>query len=96
MFSFATFSYAEIEKGKWNFVKNTDHCYIGSIPIESDLPEGKKRDITYILVYRINNSQDAVVQIAAGYPYKKGQDVDVTIDNVQFDFFSDKDTAWSN
>ena len=96
MLALATSSYADVEKGKWNFVKDTDYCYIGSAPIETDLPEGKKRGVTYILVYRINNSKEAVVQIAAGYPYKKDQNVDVTIDNVQFDFYSDDDTAWSN
>jgi len=94
--TFATSSYANVEMGKWNFIKEVDYCFIGSAPIETDLPESKQRGITYILVYRINKSKDAIVQIAAGYPYKKDQNVDVTIDNVQFDFYSDDDTAWSN
>ena len=94
--TFATSSYANVEMGKWNFIKEVDYCFIGSAPVETDLPESKQRGITYILVYRINKSKDAIVQIAAGYPYKKGQNVDVTIDNVQFDFYSDDDTAWSN
>ena len=96
MLAFATSSYADVEKGKWNFVKDTDYCYIGSAPIETDLPESKKRGVTYILVYRINKSKEAVVQIAAGYPYKKDQNVGVTIDNAQFDFYSDDDAAWFN
>ena len=96
MLALATSSYANVEKGKWNFVKDTDYCYIGSAPIETDLPKGKKRGVTYILVYRINKSKEAVVQIAAGYPYKKNQNVGVTIDNVQFDFYSDDDAAWFN
>ncbi len=96
MLAFATSSYANVEMGKWNFVKEVDYCFIGSAPVETDLPESKQRGITYILVYRINKSKDAIVQIAAGYPYKKDQNVDVTIDNVQFDFYSDDDTAWSN
>ena len=94
--TFATSSYANVEMGKWNFIKEVDYCFIGSAPVETDLPESKQRGITYILVYRINKSKDAIVQIAAGYPYKKGQNVDVTIDNVQFDFYSADDTAWSN
>ena len=96
MLAFATSSHANVEKGKWNFVKETDYCYIGSAPAETDLPEGKQRGITYILVYRINKSKEAVVQIAAGYPYKKDQNVGVTIDNAQFDFYSDDDAAWFN
>ena len=94
--TFATSSYANVEMGKWNFIKEVDYCFIGSAPVETDLPESKQRGLTYILVYRINKSKDAIVQIAAGYPYKKDQNVDVTIDNVQFDFYSDDDTAWSN
>ena len=94
--TFAISSYANVEMGKWNFIKEVDYCFIGSAPMETDLPESKQRGITYILVYRINKSKDAIVQIAAGYPYKKGQNVDVNIDNVQFDFYSDDDTAWSN
>ena len=94
--TFATSSYANVEMGKWNFIKEVDYCFIGSAPVETDLPESKQRGVTYILVYRINKSKDAIVQIAAGYPYKKGQNVDVTIDNVQFDFYFADDTAWSN
>ena len=95
-FAFATSSHAKVEKGKWNFVKDTDYCYIGSAPIETDLPEDKQRGATYILVYRINKSKDAIVQITAGYPYKKDQKVGVAIDNAQFDFYSDDDAAWTN
>ncbi|MDC0056745.1 invasion associated locus B family protein [Alphaproteobacteria bacterium] len=94
--AFASLSLANVEKGKWNFVKETEYCFIGSAPIETDIPEGKQRGITYILVYRINKSKDAIVQIAAGYPYKKEQNVSVTIDNSQFDFYSDDDAAWFN
>ena len=94
--AFFTSSYAGVEKGKWNFVKEIDYCYVGSAPTETDLPEGKQRGLTYILVYRINKSKDAIVQITAGYPYKKGQTVSVTIDNSQYDFFSDDDAAWTN
>ena len=94
--TFATSSYANVEMGKWDFIKEVDYCFIGSAPVETDLPESKQRGATYVLVYRINKSKDAIVQIAAGYPYKKDQNVDVTIDNVQFDFYSDDDTAWSN
>ena len=94
--TFATSSYANVEMGKWNFIKEVDYCFIGSAPVETDLPESKQRGNTYILVYRINKSKDTIVQITAGYPYKKDKNVDVTIDNVQFDFYSDDDTAWSN
>ena len=37
-----------LEKGKWIFVKDDEYCYIGSIPIETDLPKEKKRGDIYI------------------------------------------------
>ena len=92
----STALYADIEKGKWNFVKDPDYCFIGSSPIEIEIPEGKKRDDPYILVYRINKSKDSIVQINAGYPYKKDQKVEVFIDDTSFKFYSEDDTAWTN
>ena len=32
-----------LEKGSWTLTKNNDWCYIGSLPIKSDLSETKKR-----------------------------------------------------
>ena len=87
---------AEIEQGKWNFVKDPDYCYIGSSPENTDVPEGKQRGDTYILVYRINKSNNSIVQIVAGYPFKDNKEVIVKIDNSQFNFYSEDDTAWTN
>ena len=89
-------AFAEIEKGKWNFVKDSDYCYIGSGPETMDIPEGKKRGDTYILIVRINKSKEAVVQIELGYPIMKNNDIQIKIDNTNFSFFSDEDTAWTN
>ena len=88
--------YAGIEKGKWNFVKDADYCYIGSAPTKIDIPEGKKRDDPYILVYRMNKNPDAFVQIYAGYNYKQDEPVQVKIDKKIYDFFSEDDSAWTN
>ena len=89
-------SWAEIEQGKWNFVKDPDYCYIGSSPEKIDIPKGKQRGDTYILVYQINNSKNAIVQVVAGYPFKNNKDVIVVIDNISFSFYSEDDTAWTN
>ena len=96
IFYYPSISYANLEKGKWNFIKDPDYCYIGSLPEIKDIPDGKIRGDTYILVYIINNSKNPIVQIDAGYPYKKNVDVRVTIDNSEFIFYSDDDTAWTN
>ena len=88
---------ADIEKGEWNYVKEIDYCFIGSLPIKSDIPEGKKRGETYVLVYRINKSPNAIVQIEAGYPYDQNKIVEVKIDKSLYKFYSEEDTpetAW--
>ena len=87
---------ANIEKGKWNFVNEDNYCYIGSLPINSDIPEGKKRGDVYILVYRINKNPEAIVQINSGYPYKNEEPVNVKIDKKNYEFYVDKDSAWTS
>lgn len=88
-----------LEKGKWSFVKDNDWCYIGSSPIETDLPETKKRGENYILVYKIIGSEENIIQIEAGYKYNLDKKINVKIDNANYDFYSTEDsseTAWTN
>jgi|TARA_B100001964_G_scaffold142418_1_gene156937 hypothetical protein len=87
---------ADIEKGNWNFVKENDYCYISSLPVNSDIPEGKKRGDVYILVYRINNDPETIIQINSGYPYKNEESVNVKIDKKNYEFYADEDSAWTN
>ena len=88
-----------IEKGKWIFVKDDEYCYIGSIPIETDLPKEKKRGDTYILVYRLVGNQDSVIQVEAGYNYKLNKDIIIKIDSTNYKFYTTEDvsdSAWTN
>ena len=85
----------ELEIGKWNFVLENDYCYIGSLPTEKDIPEGKTRGDTYILVYRMNKSSDSIIQIDAGYPYDNDKPVEVIIDKNIYEFYSQEDSAWT-
>ncbi len=88
-----------LEKGKWTFIKQDDWCYIGSLPIKSDLPDSKKRGNNYILVYKIIGSEENIVQVEAGYNYNLDKKINVTIDNTSFEFYSTQDsseTAWTN
>ena len=87
---------ADIEKGNWNFEKENDYCYIGSLPVNSDIPEGKKRGDVYILVYRINNNPETIIQINSGYPYKNEESVNVKIDKNNYEFYANEDSAWTN
>jgi hypothetical protein len=88
-----------LEKGSWTLTKDNDWCYIGSLPIKSDLPETKKRGENYILVYKIIGSDQNIVQVEAGYQYNLDKDIIVKIDNTSFEFYSTEDsseTAWTD
>ena len=88
-----------LEKGSWALTKENDWCYIGSLPIKSDLPETKKRGENYILVYKIIGSDENIVQVEAGYQYNLEKDIVVKIDNTSFEFYSTEDsseTAWTD
>ena len=88
-----------LEKGSWTLATDNDWCYIGSLPIKSDLPETKKRGENYILVYKIIGSDQNIVQVEAGYQYNLDKDIIVKIDNTSFDFYSTEDsseTAWTD
>ncbi|MDC0217191.1 invasion associated locus B family protein [Pelagibacteraceae bacterium] len=88
-----------LEKGSWTFKKENDWCYIGSLPIKSDLPETKKRGENFILVYKIIGSDENIIQVEAGYQYNLNKDIVVKIDNTSFEFYSTEDssdTAWTN
>ncbi len=88
-----------LEKGAWTFVKDDSWCYIGSLPLKSDLPDSKKRGDNYILVYKIIGSEDNIVQVEAGYKYNLNRNISVKIDNTSFTFYSTEDsseTAWTD
>ena len=88
-----------LEKGKWTFVKEDDWCYIGSLPLKSDLPETKTRGKNYILVYKIIGSDENIVQVEAGYKYNLDKDIIFKIDNTFFGLYSIEDsseTAWTD
>ena len=95
---FSNTAYA-LEKGKWIFVKDDAYCYIGSIPIETDLSEEKKRGDTYILVYKIVGNNDLIIQVEAGYNYKLNEDIVVNIDSTNYKFYTTEDlsnSAWTD
>ena len=87
---------ADLEKGKWIFVKDIDYCFIGSLPTFLDIPKGKKRGESYILIYRINKDPEAIIQINSGYPYKDKEPVEFKIDKKIYEFYTEDDSAWTN
>ena len=94
---FFTFSlFAEVQKGKWEFIKDTEYCFIQSAPIKTEIPKGKSRGANYILVYRMHKSPDLIIQITAGFNYKSSESIKVKIDEGNYEFYTDSDTAWAH
>ena len=88
-----------MEVGKWVFVKNDEYCYIGSLAVETDLPEDKKRGDNYILVYKNVGAPETIIQIEAGYDYKAEEKIVVKIDSAEYTFYSTNDlpdAAWTD
>ena len=95
---FSNTTYA-LEQGKWILIKDDEYCYIGSLPIETDLPKEKKRGDTYILVYKMIGNSDSIIQVEAGYNYKLNKDIVIKIDNSNYKFYTTEDvsdSAWTN
>ena len=80
---------------KWQFFKDNEYCYIQSTPYKTEIPDGKSRGKFGILVYRIHNSLDLIIQITAGFNYKSPESVVVKIDDGDYSFYSESDTAWA-
>jgi len=88
-----------LEKGKWSFVKTDQYCYIGSLASKTDLSPTKSRGDFYILVYKNLGDPNTVVQIEAGYDYKLGEKIIVTIDKGDYIFYTTEDlpdAAWTD
>ena len=88
-----------LESGKWILVKENDWCYVGSLPVKTDLPKEKKRGQNYIIVYKLIGNDENIVQIEAGYNYNLDKDIIVNIDDSTYLFYSSEDSsdaAWTD
>ena len=88
-------SFAEIKKGQWEHVKDPDYCLIQSAPLKTDIPEGKSRGENYLLVYRMKNNIEPIIQITSGFNYRSSDSITVKIDEIDYSFYTDSDTAWA-
>ena len=43
----------------------------------------------------MNKNPDSIIQITAGFNYKSSDSIKVKIDNSNYDFYADEDTAWA-
>ena len=89
------FSSAVCAETSWEYIEEDEFCYIQSVPIKTIIPDGKSRGDNYILIYRMHKNTELFIQITAGFKYKSQDSVQVTIDDVKYNFYTDEDTAWA-
>jgi hypothetical protein len=86
--------------GDWNaFHDGTGRdkvCYVASLP-KSMAPQNVQRGKTYILItHRPAEKTRNVFEFRAGYPYREGSEVELSIDgNKPFKLFTDDGAAWA-
>jgi len=70
-------------------------CFMASKPTRT-LPAGARRgDIYAMITHRPAQNSKGVVSFVAGYTFKSGSEVQLTIGNQRFALFTEGDTAWA-
>ena len=85
--------------GDWTvytfFEGNNKVCYMQSEPKKSE-GKYKLRSKPYVyLTTRPSEGTKNVFSFIAGYDYKGGSEIDLSIDKTKFTLFTQKDTAWA-
>ncbi len=87
------------EFGKWSayvFEENGGKvCYMAAKPDESVGKYSKRGDVVALITHRPAEGTKNVFSYMAGYGYKKGSDVELTVDGKKFSLFTQNDMAWA-
>lgn len=70
-------------------------CYLHGVPAKSAGKYTKRGDTYLQVTHRTRSSIRNEVSVTAGYSYKKGGRVTLTIDRKKFVLFTQADTAWA-
>jgi len=70
-------------------------CYVVGRPVKSEPHAAKRGDVYVYVTHRSAEHSFNVVSFNAGYAFKEGSDVELSIDGEKFDLFTNKDTAWA-
>jgi hypothetical protein len=70
-------------------------CYAVSQPKKHEPAKMKRGDAHLLVTHRPAEKQDNVVSVELGYPTGKDASAVVLVDKTKFDFFTNKQTAWS-
>ena len=78
------------------FIENGNKvCYMASQPKKAEGKYSKRGDVYALITHRPAEGSKNVFSYIAGYSYKAGSDVELTIDGQGFDLFTQDDTAWT-
>ncbi|PZQ48254.1 MAG: hypothetical protein DI551_01840 [Micavibrio aeruginosavorus] len=70
-------------------------CYMAAKPIKDEGKYSKRGDIAALITHRPGEGSKNVFSYMAGYGYKKGSDVALTVDGKKFTLFTQNDMAWA-
>lgn len=70
-------------------------CYMASQPKKSEGAYKKRDQVFALITHRPAENTKNVFSYIAGYDYKNGADVTLTIDNTTFKLFTHNDMAWA-
>lgn len=70
-------------------------CYMAARPAKSEGKYAKRGDVVAMITHRPAEGTKNVFSYMAGYGYKKGGDVDLSVDGKKFILFTQNDMAWA-
>jgi len=70
-------------------------CYMAAKPTKAEGKYAKRGDVVAMITHRPAEGTKDVFSYMAGYGYKKGSDVDMTVDGKKFSLFTQNDMAWA-
>jgi invasion protein IalB len=85
--------------GKWTTYEFIDNgqkvCYMASAPIEDTGNYKTRGEISALITHWPTKDSQNVFSYVAGYPYKNGSTVTVSISGLNFSLFTKGEMAWS-
>ena len=70
-------------------------CYMAAKPDKAEGKYAKRGDIVAMITHRPGEGTKNVFSYMSGYGYKKGSDVNLTVDAKKFTLFTQNDMAWA-
>lgn len=87
------------QHGSWNAYVYQDNggkvCFMSSQPRKSEGAYTKRDEVFAMITHRPSEKSRDVVSIIAGYPYKTGSEVKVSVAGKTFTLFTQDTTAWA-